>query len=205
MPSRLRVLALLPAALWALAATAVPASAGEASQAPAGEAAPAAARRTFDVREGTLTYDLVHKLHRVRGTSREVEGRAVVEPDGSAKVQVRAKVVTFDSGNSNRDVQMRAVTKAPEHPYVTVKGTLADVRFPLTAGERPLKATVELAGKKQAVTIPATLSPEGDRLRAKFSFPISLDAFGIERPELLMIKVDDRVVIEGNLLFEAAK
>ena len=43
-------------------------------------------------------------------------------------------------------------------------------------------------------------------MRAKFSFPISLDAFKVERPELLFVKVEDKAQIEGDLVFtEAAK
>src|SRR6267143_1593770 len=38
-------------------------------------------------------------------------------------------------------------------------------------------------------------------VRVKFSFPISLDAFQVERPELLLIKIDDRAVIAGDVLF----
>src|SRR5919204_4999619 len=97
------------------------------------------AAQMLDVREGTLTYVVVHKLHEVVGTSRQVEGRALVEDDGSTKVQVRAKVASFDSGNSNRDAHMREATHEAAHPYATVKGTLAGLFWPLGA---PLETTL---------------------------------------------------------------
>ena len=75
------------------------------------EAVPA----VFNVREGTLGYTITHKLHEVRGITHDFEGRVVVAPDGTARVQVRAKVATFDSGNSNRDEHMREVTHEVEH------------------------------------------------------------------------------------------
>ncbi len=164
------------------------------------------ATQTFDLREGSLTYTLVHKLHEVQGTSRALEGRAQLQPDGSGRVQVRAKVATFDSGNSNRDEHMREVTHEAAHPYATVKGTLGGLKLPLAApAALTLHATVELNGVKQAAEIPVQLTQEGARVRAKFSVPLSLDAFQIEKPELLFVKVDDRLVLSGELVFEEAK
>jgi hypothetical protein len=42
-------------------------------------------------------------------------------------------------------------------------------------------------------------------VRATFSFPISLEAFHVERPELFFVKVEDKVVIEGDVTFGTAK
>ena len=159
--------------------------------------------RSFSLRSGTLAYKLVHKLHEVEGTTRSVEGRALLQEDGTARVQVRAKVASFDSGNSNRDAHMREVTHEPIHPYASVKGTLRDLHLPLSSPvELSLSATVELNGEKQGATIPISFRPDGPRLRATFSFPISLEAFKVERPELLFVKVEDRVQVTGDLVFE---
>ena len=154
----------------------------------------------------SLTYTVVHKLHEVRGTTRQVEGRALAQPDGTIRVQVRAKVASFDSGNSNRDEHMREATHEPVHPYAEVKGTLSGVNLPLRQmQEATLHATVELNGEKQTQDVPVKLEPAEAGVRATFSFPFSLDAFKVERPELLLIKVDDRATIAGDLRFEAAK
>jgi len=159
----------------------------------------------LDLREGTLTATVVHKLHEVKATTKQLEGRALVQPGGEARVQVRAKIASFDSGNSNRDVHMREVTHDAEHPYASVKGTISGVTLPLAAPlSATLHSTVELNGEKQPVEIPIKLTPAGGGVRATFSFPISLDAFKVERPDLFFVKVDDQVVIDGDLLFGAA-
>jgi hypothetical protein len=164
------------------------------------------AGQLLEVREGTLSYTVVHKLHEVHGTSRQVEGRALAQPDGTVRVQVRAKVATFDSGNSNRDAHMREATHDAAHPYAEVKGTMSGVTLPLTeARQATLRATVELNGEKQAIDVPLKLEPVRGGVRATFTFPISLDRFKVERPELLLIKVDDRATISGDLRFETAK
>jgi len=159
--------------------------------------------QSFSLREGTLTYRVIHRLHQVEGRTRSVEGRALVQADGSARVQVRAKVASFDSGNANRDAHMREATHEPVHSYASVKGTLAGLHLPITAPiDLAMSATVELNGEKQQATIPVSFRQEGPAIRATFSFPISLDSFKVERPELLFIKVDDRVQIAGDLSFE---
>jgi polyisoprenoid-binding protein YceI len=164
------------------------------------------AGKFLDLREGTLRYTVVHKLHEVRGASRRIEGRALAQPDGTVRVQVRAKVASFDSGNASRDEHLREATHEARHPYASVKGTLTHLVLPLAApAASTLHAIVELNGGKQAVDVPVKLKPEGGGVRATFSFPISLGAFKVERPQLLFVKVDDRVVIEGDLLFRAAK
>lgn len=160
----------------------------------------------FDLKSGTLTYVVRHKLHEVKGTTAQLEGRALVQPDGSVRVQVRAKVASFDSGNANRDGHMREVTHELQHPYVTVHGTLSGVALPLAGpAEKTLQATVELNGERQSVPVQVKLSAEGNRIRAQLSFPISLDAFKVSRPELLLIKVDDEVKLAGELVFEETK
>jgi polyisoprenoid-binding protein YceI len=165
-----------------------------------------AAGQMLEVREGTLSYTVVHKLHEVRGSTRQVEGRALVQDDGSAKVQVRAKVASFDSGNSNRDAHMREATHEASHPYATVKGTLTGLTLPLAAPlMTTLHAIVELNGEKLPVEVPVKLEPAPGGIHATFSFPISLDALKVERPDLLLVKVEDRVMISGDLKFEAAK
>lgn len=153
--------------------------------------------------KGELTYTVVHKLHQVTGTTRKLEGLARLQPGGPTLVQVRAPVATFDSGNSNRDAHMREATHEPLHPVAEVKGTLPPVTLPLAGPQDvTLDARVELNGIQQKQAIPVHLEPSGPRaVRAKFSFPISLDAYRVDRPELLLIKIDDRAVISGDVVF----
>jgi hypothetical protein len=153
--------------------------------------------------KGEIRYTVVHKLHEVTGTTRKLEGLARLQPGGPTLVQVRAPVATFDSGNSNRDAHMREATHEPLHPVAELKGTLPPVTLPLAGPQDlTLDARVELNGIQQKQAIPVHLEPSGPRaVRAKFSFPISLDAYRVDRPELLLIKVDDRAVISGDVVF----
>ena len=170
----------------------------------------AAAARADDARpmllaleQGTLAYTVKHKLHEVTGTTRKLEGLARLQPGSRTLVQVRARVGSFDSGNSNRDAHTREATHEPLHPFAEVKGTLPPLTLPLSGPrDLTLEARVELNGIQQKQAIPVHLEPSGQRgVRARFSFPISLDAFHVDRPELLLIKIEDRAVIAGDVLF----
>ena len=174
--------------------------------APTVSRADAPAARSFELRDGSVTYTLVHKFHEVRGTTRKLEGRALVAPDGTAKVQVRAPIASFDSGNSNRDAHMREAMHELQHPYVTVKGRLTGLLLPLSApAASTMQAQVEFNGQKNPVEVALRLESVEGKLRGTFSFPISLERFKIERPELLLIKVQDTVKMEGTLLFEEVR
>jgi polyisoprenoid-binding protein YceI len=169
-------------------------------------AAAAGEPRAFDLREGTLSYNVVHKLHEVKGTTHALEGRAVVQPDGTLRVQVRAKVATFDSGNSNRDEHVREVTHEPLHPYVQIKGMAPGVQLPLPAPiDVTLEGTLDFNGVQKPEKIAVHLEAQPGGVRARFSFFISLDAYQVERPELLFVKVDDKAEIEGELFFAERK
>jgi len=168
-------------------------------------AAAAAPPHAFDLKEGTLSYTVVHKLHEVKGTTHALEGRALVQPSGALRVQVRAKIASFDSGNSNRDEHVREVTHEPLHPYVQIKGSAAGLPLAVSAPvDVTLDGTIELNGVQKEQPIAVHLEPQPGGVRARFSFSISLDAFKVERPELLFVQVDDKAVIAGELVFAEA-
>ena len=165
--------------------------------------APAATATLLELKQTTLSYLLVHKLHEVKATCQTAEGRVSVSPGGPVRVQVRAKVACFDSGNGNRDTHMREVTHEALHPFVSIKGSIDSLSLPLAAPlEKTLNAKVELNGESQTVAIPITLSQVGNQIRGKLKFNVSLEAFKIERPSLLLVKVEDQLTLEGELLFE---
>lgn|SRR5574341_131503 len=165
--------------------------------------APGDAPRTFAVAGGsTLSYHLAHRLHSVDGVSHAVEGKARLLPDGKVQVMVRARVDSFDSGNSNRDAHMLEVTDAARDPWVVLKAVADGVHVDAYPSELdvPLRGALVLHGVTRDVAVAAKVrfqSPE--RAEVTASFPVSLTAHAVERPSLLFIKVEDRVEIAARL------
>ncbi len=79
-------------------------------------------------------------------------------------------------------------------------------RAAVAAGLEPppelvLEGEVELHGVRRPVRVPVALARQPDgTLRARATFEVSLDAFGIERPSLLFVKIDDACRIDLDLL-----
>jgi len=163
------------------------------------------AKYAVDDKGSVVTYHLIHKLHKVDGVTKKVEGRAVILGDGKVQVEVRVPVASFDSGNVNRDAHMKEVTEAARFPNLEVKAVGSGVK-PGQTQTVPAKAQIEFHGIKQMADIKVELSFDKDgTAKAVTHFPISLDAFKVERPSLMFVKVDDDVTIEAKLAFKPAQ
>jgi polyisoprenoid-binding protein YceI len=158
------------------------------------------------VRPGsTVSYHLVHKLHAVTGLARAVEGKVRLRPGGGVQAMVRAGVAAFDSGNANRDAHVLEVTEAARFPLVVLKaaGSLPPGGDSGTA-ELTLAGEVTFHGVTRPVEVPVRVTFESPRrATATGQLTLSLDAFGVERPSLLFVKVDDALVVTAALTLEA--
>jgi polyisoprenoid-binding protein YceI len=158
----------------------------------------------LDAAQSTLSYRVVHKFHEVHAKTQKLQGAAVIKPEG-AQVQIRAETASFDSDNASRDSHMKEVTEAATYPSVTLKGTLSDLKVPDTFPaevKTTLKGQLDFHGKTLPVTAPVTLTfADASHVRAVSTFDISLDAYGVERPSLMLVKVDDACHITAELTF----
>ncbi len=171
--------------------------------------APAAASAeelyTLDPSASTVTYHLVHKMHRVDGVSKRAEGKARLLPTGQVQVAVSAPVDSFDSGNVNRDASMKEAVEAARFPTVEVKAladaVAAPAGFPATV-EKKAKVQLTFHGVQELLEVPVKIEWQAPgQVRVTGSFTISLDHHKVERPSLMFIKVDDALKIDAALAF----
>jgi len=155
-----------------------------------------------DAAASAVHFRVNHKLHEVGGVSRRVEGKAVLEPGGAVKAMVRIPVQSFDSGDASRDSHMLETLEAGRFPYVTFKG-VGTVAQPAPEGPPvalTLRGELELHGVRRPIEVPVTVEFAADgSVRVKGRLVVSLDAHQIERPSLLLVKLDDECVIELDL------
>jgi polyisoprenoid-binding protein YceI len=150
-------------------------------------------------KESSISYKMVHPLHEIEATSKEADFQ--IEADPSKKeiesVSARVDVMTFDSGNSNRDSHAMEVIDAISYPEVTF------VSSSITEVGDSLKVTGKLTfhGVTQDIVALAATKWSSERLEVRGGFVLSLTAFKIERPSLLMIPVEDALRFTFTAVF----
>lgn len=157
---------------------------------------------SVDPAASVLRYHVNHKMHAVDGRSTAIEGKALIGDDGTVRTMVRVPVAAFDSGDANRDANMRETLDAGQHPFVVFKG-VTSVPVPAAHGKAlptTLKGELDFHGVKKPVEVPVTVEFAADgsaSVRGKLK--ISLEAFDVERPSLLFVKMDDDCTIDVDL------
>ncbi len=149
--------------------------------------------------ESSLTYQLTHPLHEVTGVSKDVQ--CTIEYDDATKVirstAFSADVMSFDSGNSNRDSHAMEVLDALSYPTVSFKSTSIE-----TAGNAlHVHGDLTFHGRTKPVDLEATTETSANRFTVRGTAAVSLTAFEIERPSLLLIPVKDTLRISFTMAF----
>ena len=139
--------------------------------------------------ESTVGYHLDHPLHHVDATSKSVTFQLAGDPVQKQikTINAQADVTTFDSGNSNRDSHAMEVIDAITYPDVNFKSNT------VTQNGDSVTVTGKLTfhGETRDVVVKGIAKWSENRLELHGGFDISLTAFKIDRPSLLMIPVDD--------------
>ncbi len=139
--------------------------------------------------ESSATYLLVHPMHEIEATSKDVVYTISLNPDTKSIQTVSADVdvTTFDSGNSNRDSHAMEVVDALSFPEVTFISTsiVPQGNFLIISGK------LTFHGVTNDVTARAVPEWGSDKLIVHATMPISLTSFKVERPSLLFVPVHD--------------
>lgn len=170
-------------------------------------AAPSVRSLAVDPAASVVRFHVNHKLHAVDGRSTAIEGKALVGDDGTVRAMVRIPVSSFESGDANRDANMRETLEVSRHPYVVLK---AAGRIDAAAPRgRPVETTLDgeldFHGVRRPVAVPlsVTFLPDGGA-RIAGRMTLSLDSYAIERPSLLFVKLDDGCTVDVDLVLRGA-
>lgn len=155
--------------------------------------------------ESRIIYHVVHKLHRVDGTSRKAEGRARILPAGQVQVSLRIPIESFDSGNSNRDSHMKEAVEAARFRVVELKASCDGLIMPISSpatDQKTCRAQISFHGVQKMIDVSVQAAFESaTRIHATSTFALSLDEFKVARPSLLFVKIDDELKIDVDLIF----
>jgi polyisoprenoid-binding protein YceI len=151
-------------------------------------------------KESSITYKLHHKFHDVAATSKAI--KCIIDYD-PAKEQINsvsavADVTSFDSGNGNLDSHAMEVVEALKYPKVTFKST----NIIVSGNELNVKGILTFHGVSKEISFKANKIRKGNTINVDGNFPLSLDAFKVERPSLMFVKLDDKMEMSFHTSFE---
>jgi polyisoprenoid-binding protein YceI len=139
--------------------------------------------------ESSVTYRLVHPLHKVEATSKDVHYKLDLDLEKKEIKAVTAvvDVTTFDSGNSNRDSHAMEVIDAISYP----EASFASTGVTQSGDSLAVAGKLTFHGVTKDVVVKSSVKWSGNSLFVQGEFAVSLNAFNVERPSLLMIPVQD--------------
>ena len=139
--------------------------------------------------ESSITYRINHTLHHIEATSKDGWFRVEVDPAKKEIKSVTAQVdvMTFDSGNSNRDSHAMEVVESIKYPDVT----FASSSVTQNGDSLSVAGKLTFHGVTKDIVMTGVTKWSQNKLDVQGGFEVSITAFKIERPALLMIPVDD--------------
>lgn len=149
--------------------------------------------------ESSMTYRMVHPLHKIAATSKEVvyDLEADTGTKEFKKVSGWVDVTTFDSGNSNRDSHAMEVIDAITYPDAKFEGT----GFTQKGDSLIISGKITFHGVTRDITFGALPHWSAGKLEVDGGFDLSLAVFKIDRPSLLMIPVEDKLSFDFVAVF----
>ncbi len=124
------------------------------------------------------------------------------------RLETSIKVELFNSDNKRRDSHMIETMEAFVFPTIDWKVTsVAGIEGPIAAGTFEIAASgpLTLHGVTKEIKIPVTLVvDDAHHITATSEFSVSLEAYGIERPTLLFVPIEDVVPIKVRMAFPGA-
>lgn len=134
------------------------------------------------------------------GTSDSLEGTLDL---ASGEVSFKLLLETIKTGNGTRDKDMYKVLETSDFPYATFEGKLSDgFDFELEQNQKILvQGTFTIHGVSHPLEVTVDLKPTPEGVLFHSFWPINITDYGIKRPSVFFMKVDDehRIVIEGVL------
>jgi polyisoprenoid-binding protein YceI len=131
----------------------------------------------------------VHPLHTIEAVSKETKWKITIDTvkQQMKSVSAQVDVMTFDSGNSNRDSHAMEVIDALTYPDVTFSSTSVAQH----GDSLSVSGKLTFHGITRDITASAVWSVASDTLKIHGGFGLSLTAFNIDRPSFLMVPVED--------------
>ena len=161
----------------------------------------------IDKTQSRISYIGSHPFHDWKGTTSKIEVNTNCEPTSiDCDVIVSVPVISFISGNDNRDSNMLFHVDAFSYPVVRI--SFSNLNVPELASNSEninINGEIDFHGEKLIQEIPIFATINNSTLAITSNFHILLDSFDIDQPTLMMIPVKNQIKIDVKLYGEFIK
>lgn len=143
--------------------------------------------KDLNLNQAKSEYTVKHLFKTVKGESKDLKGKMVCEKS-VCEFLVAIAAKSFVSSDSNRDLNMQTILEVSKFPLITIKGKLPEAD--LVKQEFEIKSLVSFHGIEKEYILKIKKGPTYTG-----NFSVLLEDHKIERPSLLMAKIDNQVPI----------
>jgi len=144
----------------------------------------------------TLSYELIHPMHKVIGVSKDFTCTVDLSSDTlTSKIDVSASIGSFDSENSSRDSHAMEIVEALKYPKVEFKSSKVK---PMKNGYQ-VEGELYFHGITKQITFFVRPVFSAKQVEIVGSFTIQLSVFNVPRPSLMFVPTEDKLTITFDL------
>ena len=145
----------------------------------------------------SISYSGAHFLHNWDATNENISGLIELNDNQISKIGVIAKVKDFKSGNSNLDSNSYRVLDALRIPNIVFRSSeIVD-----SLDVIKVSGSISFHGIEKDLNVLLDKSTENNNISLTGKFIIYLSDFNVERPSLLLQKINNEIEIQINLIF----
>ena len=154
----------------------------------------------YEASTSSVKYSMVHKLHSWEGVSKDlkVATKWNEQKNEIEQISIVVNVATFNSGLSSRDSHMMEVLDGLTYPRILFSSS--SVQY--TPEGIFVKGKLQFHGVERVIETKVKLEKMNRKLVFSGSLPILLEDYKVERPSLLFVKVDNKIQIDFQVVYD---
>ena len=153
--------------------------------------------KNIDTAKSSISYSGNHFLHKWSAENNNLSGLIKIDNENILNIGVVAKVADFKSGNSSLDSNSFRVLEALKFPNIIFKS----LSVTSINGLSNIKGLIEFHGIEKNIDVNVKLTTIENTTQMNGEFTLNLSDFSIDRPSLLLRKIDNEIKIEFILFF----
>ena len=153
--------------------------------------------KNIDTTKSSISYSGNHFLHKWSAENNNLSGLIKIDNENILNIGVVAKVADFKSGNSSLDSNSYRVLEALKFPNIIFKS----ISIENSKETLNIKGVIQFHGIDKNIDVNAELIKNENTTQINGKFNLSLSDFSVDRPSLLLRKVDDQIIIVFKLIF----